>query len=1260
MYLLKKLMPYPARFLFTIFISLAVAIPALAQTRRTPHSVNRINVKVDAAKMHSLTGQTHHLAQPQHDQGLVDPAMRMERMMLMVRPSAGQQTDLDALLADLQNPSSRSFHQWLTPEEFGERFGLTNSDLSKVVAWLAAEGFDIKETARGKNWIAFSGTAGQVAKSLHTEIHRFQVNGETHYANATDPSIPEALADVVSGVNGLDDFRLRSMAMKVPPDYTSGTSHYLVPEDFATIYNLTPLYQAGLDGTGVGIAIVGESDVVLSDLAAFKTRYGLPANVPALLPYSTDPGFNGAEIEGVLDLEWSSAIAPKAKVTYVYGPSAFGAMVAAVNQNVAPVMSVSYGGCESGYRVSYYRSIGQQANAQGITIMASSGDSGAAGCDPQGVAPFATGGQIVDFPAVLPEVTAVGGTMFVEGSGTWWNTANDANFGSAMSYIPEAAWNESSDTMGLGSSGGGTSLFFPRPVWQTGSGVPNDNARHIPDIAFSASVHDGYEISISGSNIPIGGTSASSPSMAGVVALLNQYVVSKGFQTKPGLGNINPQLYRLAQSAPSIFHDIVSLDNIVRCQQGSPDCLAGSFGYHAAAGYDQATGLGSMDVNALVTQWNTATHGVTVTVTAPARGTVNDTVQISATVAAAGGSAVPTGSVDFSYNGIPLGSGKLVNGQTQINATLGSLLVTTGTVTVFAQYSGDTAFSSGGASARIQITAPPAGTAAVLVSAPNTVWPNDFPDAQGASWQTAVTLVEANGVPALVTGLTIDGQAQTLSQYLPSPELRASGSLTANFVFRGLTAPLTRTFVFTGTDAGGNSWARQVQVVYEALPNSSQNFKLTATPLVVTQNPSADPSCQWAVQLNIDDLGGVNTSESLLHVGNVDRTADIPSIFGTVRNDAFGGQQGVLCIPSPAAQGSEYIEVDRTDGLTQETLVTLTGPPVNPTKLSAAPATLAMATQGSSQTAQATLAVGIADKTQAWSASIFPANRTTSWLTLSQTSGVGPATITLTANGAGFEPAAYRATITIQSTNAVPQVLNVPVMFVLGGSPSISISGIGNAASFQPIVSPGSLAAIFGANLSNTTGAQPGSITAPFPLNAGGVSVTVNGLNAPLLYLSPGQINIQIPYRAGAGPAVLTVNNNGQVAGFQFTITPSAPAFYVDSSGAPVGAPSVSQGGTIATFINGAGEITPATKSGYVSTTSSISASAKPLLPLSVTVGGVPAYLTYVGISTGLIGTMQINFTVPASVPAGVQPLVVTVGNLSSPPAQLTVKAGGN
>ena len=471
------------RALILTCLTLSLAATALAQ--------RIVTNQIDPNRTRAISGQVHPLARPRFDQGAVDPAMRMDNMMLMLRPSATQQDDLDRLLADQQNPSSPLYHQWLTPEAFGDRFGLNTSDLSQVVGWLAAEGFTVNESARSRNWIAFSGTASQVSRSLRTDIHRFQVEGKTHFANISDPAVPESLADVVSGFVGLNDFHLQSMAKLVTPEFNSGTSHYLVPEDFATIYNLAPLYQAGFDGTGQSIAIVGQSDVLLTDLRTFRTRYNLAANDPVmLLVGGVDPGFTGSQIEGNLDLEWAGAIAPKAKVTYVYSTNAFSAMVSAVSLNVAPIISVSYGGCEVGYRASYYRSIGQQANAQGITILVSSGDSGAAGCDAQGVAAFATGGRTVDFPAVLPEVTAVGGTQFVEGTGSYWSAANDTNSGSVLSYIPEAAWNESTDARGLLASGGGASLYYPRPPWQNGPGVPNDNARHVPDIALSAAIHE--------------------------------------------------------------------------------------------------------------------------------------------------------------------------------------------------------------------------------------------------------------------------------------------------------------------------------------------------------------------------------------------------------------------------------------------------------------------------------------------------------------------------------------------------------------------------------------------------------------------------------------------------------------------------------------------------------------------------------------------------------------------------------------------------
>ena len=371
----------------------------------------------------------------------------------------------------------------------------------------------------------------------------------------------------------------------------------------------------------------------------------------------------------------------------------------------------------------------------------------------------------------MPEVTAVGGTQFVEGSGSYWSPTNDANFGSALSYIPEAAWNESG-TGGLLSTGGGPSVLYPKPSWQNGPGVPSDNVRDVPDIALSAALHDAYFVTYQGSNGGVGGTSASTPSMAGIVALLNQYQVSKGFQKQPGLGNINPQLYRLAQSAPSAFHDITASNNIVPCGQGSQDCVTGSFGYPAGPGYDMATGLGTIDANALVSHWNTQTNVSLVRIVkSSVTQTVNGSFAVTALVTSASGSGTPTGTVSFSAGStLPLGTATLVarSGQGQAaDIFFPAYLLGSGIFTLAAEYSGDAAFSSGGATTAIQVTIP-TGAAAILPSGPNTVWANP-PDALGLSWQTTLNLREVAGVPAILTGFTIDGQAQQLAKYFPSP-----------------------------------------------------------------------------------------------------------------------------------------------------------------------------------------------------------------------------------------------------------------------------------------------------------------------------------------------------------------------------------------------------------------------------------------------------------------------------------------------------------
>ncbi len=1234
-------------FIFQLLGLLAVSgAVALAATP------DRIGGVIDSSRMRSVAGNVHRLAQAKYDRGEADPQTPMNYMVMLLQPSSAQQADLAQLLAAQQDPASPQYHKWLTPEAFGERFGLSQSDLAKISAWLKAEGFSIDRQSRGGNWIAFSGSAGQTSRAFHTSIHRYSLSGESHFANASDPQVPESLAGIAGAFLGLNDFPLEPQSHLVSPAYTNAGQHYLAPVDFATIYDLTPLQKAGLDGTGQSIAIVGESDVYASDLSQFRTRYGLAANTPRMVLYGgADPGFTGALVEGELDLEWAGAIAPKASLTYVYGASAFSAMLYAIEANLAPIVSVSYGTCEVGVAASAYEAIAQQANAQGITIVAASGDSGAAACDGQGFMPQATLGRSVLFPATLPEVTGIGGTQFAEGTGTYWAATNSSIFGSALSYIPEVVWNES-DGSGLGASGGGASRLYPKPAWQTGPGVPADGARDVPDLAFSAAGHDAYELVFEGGNASIAGTSCGTPTFAAVVALLNQYQIKNAHQTSPGLGNINPQLYRLAQSAPSAFHDVTSGNNMVACAQGSPDCATGSFGYLASPAYDQATGLGSLDVNTLFTQWNSAVNAVSVTLSAsPATGTVNDTIQVTAAVTASAG-AMPTGWVSFSSSaGVPFGSAQLSSNGEKLTAAVSiplSIFAGVGTFVVVAQYSGDAVYSGAGALLKVQVTKPTAA-AAVVATGPNTVWPVVDLDAQGLSWSATLSLHELAGVAAAVTGFTMDGQTLSVPQYFPSPDILPGGTLTATVVLRNVQAPLTHTFVLSGVDVFGGTWSRQVAVNYNQNPPQNQ-YAFTVTPQTVTQ--TSNQSCEFPVQLNLNDEGGFLNSYQTLYAGSVAMPNQFVPVFGTLRLQAWGSLQGTLCLNGITPPAREYIYAIRSDNFVQQTVVDFAPPPASPTTIAASPASISMSSPSVSQPAQATLNLTIGDKTQQWTATIYPANRTSGWLSASQLAGTGPAQITLTASGFGFEPGAYRAWIVFQSQNAQPQTITVPVMFVLGASPDMTISGIGGAAPGQTGFAPGMVLSVYGTNLAGSTVATTAA-SGVFPFTAGSITVTVNGFAAPLLYVSPTQINVQIPYEAGAGTAVLGINNNGEAAGIQFQLSPSAPAVYDDGSGNLAGNPSIGAGGIATLYLNGAGEVSPLLLTGNVTPNSP---TISPILPLTVTVGGVPALLQFAGLTPGALGTTQVNFYIPANMRAGLQPVVVTINGVASPPLNVTVK----
>ncbi|HVW11003.1 MAG TPA: protease pro-enzyme activation domain-containing protein [Bryobacteraceae bacterium] len=1220
---------------------------------------NRIVRIPDNNIIRPVPGSVHRFASAAKDRGEAAPDLWIDHAIVLVRPSAAQQADLEQLLRDQRNPASASYHRWLTPEEYADRFGLSASDESRVVAWLASQGLTTNERSRGRNWVAFSGTAAQIGRAFHTSIHRYEVNGKMHFANAAAPSVPEALADVVGGFLGLNDFTPQPQTRVLgPPDFTSGSTHYLAPGDWMAIYDVAPLAAGGYDGSGQNIAVVGQSDIVSSDISGFRSLFGLPSSTLRVVLFGSDPGYNGAQIEGNLDVEWSGAIAPKATVYYVEATDAFLALTYAVSQNIAPVIGVSYGICENDSSP-IYESVAQQANAQGITIVVASGDSGAGGCDVQEDAPLAAHGPSVQFPGNLPEVTSMGGTMFNDAAGTWWGAKNSTTGASAFGYIPEMVWNENTLQYGLGASGGGPSGLIAKPAWQNGPGVPNDGARDTPDLAVASAGHDGYLVTEGSSLLVVGGTSAAAPSMAGLVTLLNQYVVKQGIQATAGLGNINPQLYRMAQTSPAAFHDIVAGSNAVPCVQGSPGCATGTFGASAGAGYDLATGLGSIDANQLFDAWRQATAPVAVTLTVSSTApTLNDTITATATVSPVQGSGVPTGTVSFVCNSIALGSAPLANVAGIPTASVSIAAWQVGTCTIGAEYSGDAAFSPGGATVTVKVSVPTApGVSGLRVLTPNPVFGQQTGN-QPPTWEVPVTFLEFAGVPALVTGFTIDGVKQEVSQTFPSANIPARGSLAGTVVLRNVSTPSIKTFTFTGTDAGGNAWSREVQIAFrQPYVESEINFNLWGSPLTVEQDPAPATNCLFPQLVTLDEVTGYELHVVGLVQGSVDISSSITHVFGTTRLAPWGSLQGKICWNPAVTPSSDLLlvvmEDDFGDELAQEINVNFAAASGSGQRISASPAAISVRPASLLAPATpATVAVQVSDATQTWTASVFPQNPTTGWLSLSQHAGTGPGSIALSTNATGFAPGVYRATIVLESPHAAPEWVTVPVMWVnAAASPSAPvISSVGNSLSGTAAVAPGSLVSIYGSQLASS--AVP-AVGLPLAYSLGGVSVTVNGWPAPLLYVSPGQINIQVPYEAGAGPGVIGVNNNGLIGGFAFQTSAAAPGIYAWNGSVYPGSTAV-KGGYATMYVTGAGELNQALATGVAASGSAL-ALPGPRLPVNVTVGGLPALVQFAGAAPGTVGLIQVNFIVPKDVDAGVQPVVITVDGAPSMAANLTV-----
>jgi hypothetical protein len=605
--------------------------------RAQAQAVRVITGDVDTRQVQALPNHHPLWANPADDAGAVPSDLALNSLTMVLTRSAQQEAAFQEFLTEQRNPASPNYHHWLTAAEVGERFGLAEEDIATLSSWLQTQGLHVNWVAPSRMFIGFGGTATDIGRAFQTELHYYKVNGEQRMSVNSDPLIPRALAPAIKAVRGLytieeNPLHYDRALSSISPELGGGASYYLGPSDFDTIYNV----PTSVTGAGVTVGIVGESRTDFADFSNFRALTGATfANPTEIIPTAyggVDPGPAATtccsptptQDEATLDVSRVGSVAPASPILLVAATSASGGIgddaQYLVNTTPVPaqVMSISFGGCEyvngSGV-VDYWNTLFQTAAGEGISVFVSSGDSGGSGCDQAFTAPPASPDP--NSPNALCSssyVTCVGGTEFNDASDypAYWNSST----GAALGYIPEGGWNESwnGTTSNVAASGGGVSAYIATPSWQTGTGVPAARAgRYTPDVAFTAADHDGYFgcFAAGGGSCVVtddsyrfeifSGTSAAAPGMAGVAALLDQKLGS-------AQGNLNPALYQLAASVPAAFHDVtVASSGVSSCSVNTPSMCnnsipgptgltGGQAGYLVTTGYDEVTGLGSLNV----------------------------------------------------------------------------------------------------------------------------------------------------------------------------------------------------------------------------------------------------------------------------------------------------------------------------------------------------------------------------------------------------------------------------------------------------------------------------------------------------------------------------------------------------------------------------------------------------------------------------------------------------------------------------------------
>lgn len=895
----------------------------------------RITQNVDDASRVTLKNGVSSMLRSATDHGAVDATTAITNMRLVLSRTDEQTAALDQYLAELQQKSSPNYHKWLTPAQFGERFGAASSDIDAITNWLQVEGFTDISVDSGRTSIAFSGTAATVAQAFRTSIHSFTVNGRQFTSNIADPSIPSALAAVVTGVAHLNSTGLRTFshpgmlgqldpethrlapvgtgatqAGSLRSDLTTGSSGsynlYLVPGDAATIYNTPNSFNANYSsgtsytGAGVTIGLIGDAIVSTTPITNYRSLFLGSSTVPSIIGTATST--SDAD-EAYLDLEVSGGLAPGASLRFYTGSDSSLAtqISAALSDNKVDILSVSFGLCELDMTTAenqQYYGYWQQAAAQGIPVTVSTGDSGSAGCDSTQTSSganvtAATGGLAVSGLASTPYNIAVGGTDFqlTESNFTTYASTSGSSstyYRTALSYIPEKVWNDSTQSNTtvsantpwpatstttltaniVAGSGGHSSCStnttsanlgtctsgYTKPSWQRGTGTyDSDGVRDIPDVSLMAGVDydaawlvctDDTGTLSSGTTVTtncastsgsfyfygFGGTSAAAPSFAGILALVQQS--QGGGRLGQAAANIY-NIYNNSASASSIFHDVTVGNNSVPCTSGTTNCAqntAGSYfetGYDTAAGYDLASGLGSVNATLLISNWASGMGSATATVTpTPAETSINVTQALSVSVAVTGASGTPSGSVTISSGSYTSSAASLDGGIATVIIPANSLTVGADTLTV--NYSGDGVYSAttGSASVTVTTSSLTASSTALTTSATTT------------TYGTSVTLT-ATVTPAAATGTVYFYDTDPLTALI---KLLGSGNVSSGTATYSTTTLGVGTHTITATYSGDTAYAgstsSSVTVTVSNPVTGTGSFTIGAANLTVSQGSS--------------------------------------------------------------------------------------------------------------------------------------------------------------------------------------------------------------------------------------------------------------------------------------------------------------------------------------------------------------------------------------------------------------------------------------